>query len=977
MSGVEYDARSASRVVRPNVLAYVSPTTTRFVVLVGALISAGLFLGTWLHNESPAGADWARRVAACSVGDPATEAADVLTRVPEFRRCTAGVERRRSAFSVAGAVGALVAGVGLMLATPRVIERRRRLRPAGPRLAPAVERFEALAAELHLARAPTLVVGSATMRDAFSYGLPGRYRVVLPPAAAVRWRDSATFDPLVRHELAHVAHHDVAVAWLARSVWIVVVPLLALPVAWGPLSGDLSLLPSYAWRAALLAAVTLIASRALLRSREHDADLRAARTEESAGQLRALLGQIPSTRAGRRPLLAYHPSGEERRGVLDDPARHAAVTFVDCLMAAFLAALILPLFVQLVSIFSGGLSFVVPAALVGPVLGATIGLGLWRQALVRRISGGAGRVAPAALGVLVGYGLGEAASLAQAGGATLGGYERAASAGAGALAVCGATVVAAGLGELFADASGRLRAARIASATCVLLVGALFAVAIWAGTTLSHGFDWAGWTLVSITLVTILSTWLPAGVALGLASASAWVLCAARAHVTAPRWGVEGDEPVSWPVHGRPRMPGTIAVGVSAGAAAALVLVGFRVLAGPAQAFGEQEQRLNMYLWLFATAGAAVALALATMMGTRGLGAALLASPVASIVAAAGFVGLNTALGGSVTLSFLEHAIRPGVALGLVLLLAVAVVALAPRPRGPSPVRILAVAAVASALAGVLSTGVVIGRDVLVPLAAFDQEVAPREPSGSGGTAAAGLSGEALAYTTSYVPHVIRSIEGVEQSVSAIDRASLTGSRRAERVRTECLLPVRALLDDAVNVQPRTVAVQAVHRQLVAVLQEFVLSFEHFAVAYANNDPALFEQARTERTQAQRQWLAWQGAAARLPSAGDSGAFGGVPPAPATPSPPTDATVPSPTAGNKHGRRTCQLFQRMVDRVGELSGSQLRTLLAEMADSVALSGDPDLMRAVADLGQGALGEQPQRFATGMRSLSAQCGVPYR
>jgi hypothetical protein len=120
------------------------------------------------------------------------------------------------------------------------------------------------------------MLGAAAQRDGFSYGTPGRYRIALPRAVAVRWRDASLFDPLVRHELAHVAHRDVALAWLARSVWYALAPLLAAPLLIIPVSGDRSLLPDYLWRAALLAVVVQLVSSALLRSREHDADLRAA-----------------------------------------------------------------------------------------------------------------------------------------------------------------------------------------------------------------------------------------------------------------------------------------------------------------------------------------------------------------------------------------------------------------------------------------------------------------------------------------------------------------------------------------------------------------------------------------------------------------------------------------------------------------------------------------------------------------------------
>jgi hypothetical protein len=928
------------RAAQSGVTAFASPTTTRFVVLLGALASAGLFLGNWLHNESPAGTEWQRQVTVvCHVEDIAAPAVASLSRLPEFHRCAAGVERRRAAFTLAGAGIAVLAAVLVMCAAPSVIERRRRLRRAGPKLAPATQRLSMLAAQAGV-RAPDLMVGPSTVRDAFSYGLPGRYRVALPPAVAVRARDAATFDPLVRHELAHVARQDVALAWLARSAWLVVVPLLGLPVVWGPLTGDLSLLPSYAWRAALLAVVTLLAADALLRTREHEADLRSARDDESAAQLRGLLARIPPPRrTGWRRLVAYHPSGAQRLAVMNEPARLAAVGFVDGLTAAFLAAIAMPLLVAVLSIPSGALGLTLPALVIGPVLGATVGLGLWRQAFAGKRSGGGARVAPVVLGVFAGSVLGEAASLAQTG-LTLTGSDRVASLALSGLAVAGATAVAAGLGELFADA--RLRSARSAWMACVVLVGALFAVALWAGITLSTGFDQMGWTVVGSALITIFSAWPAAGLALVLAAAATWALLAAPADPSA---------------RGRARVLGAVGVGAAAGAVAALVLVGFRLVAGPAADNGEAELRFYAYVWLFAAAGVATAVALAARMRTRGLGVALLASPVASIVAVAGFLVLNTTLGGNLAPAFLESVFRSALALGLLLLLVVAVLAVLPVPRVRAP-RLALVTTTAALFAGVLAFGAVAGRHALVPLAQLDRQLTPPTPQASpvpGGTVTTGQSAEALAYTLSYVPDVTRVMDAVESSVASIDQATLTDARRAQRVRLECLTAVQALLADAQTLQPKSTAVQAAHGQLLAALQTTARAFEHFVTAWETGDAGMYQRARTERTVAKQQWQVWQQATANL-------AAGKTP------------TVPT---RNASGRQTCELFAKLVHGADSLDTAQLRQIVNKMADAAAQSGEPQLLQAVVDLGQGFLGQQPQRFATGIRTLSVLCGVPYR
>jgi len=245
---------------RPDVLAYPSPTTSRFLVFLATLIAAGAFIGNWLHTEVRSDA-WLAQLAACStVAPPGTTLEDALEQTSAQQRCSASAERERALFSVAGAGFAAAGGVLLLFLAPGILERRRRLRELTPALAQVAGRAREIAQEVGVRRAPTLMIGPTTLRDAFTYGTPRHYRVALPPAAAVRWRDPRLFDPVMRHELAHLRHHDVPLAWLARSVWWVLAPLLLLPVVVGLADGDTSLLPSYLWRALVLAALVQVVS---------------------------------------------------------------------------------------------------------------------------------------------------------------------------------------------------------------------------------------------------------------------------------------------------------------------------------------------------------------------------------------------------------------------------------------------------------------------------------------------------------------------------------------------------------------------------------------------------------------------------------------------------------------------------------------------------------------------------------------------
>lgn len=148
-----------------------------------------------------------------------------------------------------------------------------------------------------------------------------------------------------RHELAHVRHRDVALAWLARSAWYALAPLLILPVAVSLLSSDHSILADLLWRAALLGLTVLLVSAALLRSREHDADLRAAQIAGDTRPLAALLRRAPRRpeRSRLRQLVARHPTPDQRIAVLHQPERAADVTVLDGFSSAFLAGLLFPL----------------------------------------------------------------------------------------------------------------------------------------------------------------------------------------------------------------------------------------------------------------------------------------------------------------------------------------------------------------------------------------------------------------------------------------------------------------------------------------------------------------------------------------------------------------------------------------------------------------------------------------------------------
>jgi Zn-dependent protease with chaperone function len=855
---------------RPNVLAYPSPTTWRFLVFLAALLSAGVFAGTWLHNQVlydewlavtvRCNAEALRQTAALPA--PESSLGRAAARDLAAARCRGPADRRMAAFALGGLGAAGAAGLIVLYLAPRVVERRRRLRPLVPGLRPAAERVAALAAEAGLPRAPGVVLGDARLRDGFSYGTPGRYRIALPRAVAVHWRAALPFDPLVRHELAHVAHRDVALAWLARSVWYALAPLLAVPLVATLLSSDRSLLLPYLWRAALFAVMVQVVSSALLRSREHDADLRAAR---AAGGPETVAAAVAGARdRGAAPwyrrLLANHPSPARRLAVLERPELAAGVTLLDGFTAAFLATLTVPLVVQVLTALLRGsgrsdLADVVAALIAGPLLGGAVGLGLWRAALVQRVVDGPTRPTPVALGVAAGLVLGQVASFAQTGTA-LGGVDHPALLVVIALAGLGATALAAGLGELWANAAPAMRHARASWVAALVVNSVLFTAVLWAAASLELALDQGSSAITRTWLVTAVASWPILTAVVVLAVTAAWALGRSRHGAVAPAWLLERGGPWPWPVAGRGGLTETAVTAVAVGLAGAGTIVGFRAVAGPAGSDAVTLQRFYTYVWVAAAAGAAAALALALLVPRRGVGAGALAGPLACLVAVTGFLAMNTAIGGGLAADFVTTTVRTPLALGLVLAVLAAPAGLLTW-RGDR--RLPRAWPAAAALGLVAAVTVVAGRGTLTSLVSEDTPA----PPGQGRDSV--LIAEAMYYVTAVAPDVLRRYQAVQAAANAINAdQTLEAPTRAARVRAEVLGPLRALLADVEAYRPATPQTRSVHLTLVAALRAGAEGFETLAAGFEAGDATAVPAADAKWQQELRLLQDWGSGVVRL-----------------------------------------------------------------------------------------------------------------
>jgi Zn-dependent protease with chaperone function len=755
------------------------------LVLLLAILASALFAGNWLHNQLR-GDTWRTSVARCWADrEPSSSLESALRAQQAFQACTADAERVRGWFGLGVTAAVAVAGLLIVAVVPRLIERRRALRPADDRFAGARQRLAVLAGEAGLARPPLAMVGSAGQRDAFSYGVPGRYRVVLPKALAIR-APSSPFDAVVRHELQHIAHRDVALAWLARAGGYALAAIFGAPVLLALAQRDLSVLPGFAWRAAILAAGLLLARAAWLRSREHDADLRAA---HAAGDPRGLLAALELVASGGpadaprrglrdrvRGLLGNHPYATDRIVALRAPHTVTSITPVDALTVGFFAAVALPLLGQaLAPLLSAtghvGWQHPIAAGLLGPLVGATLGLGLWRDALLARVSGRAPRVLSIAAGMFAGTAAGQAASLAAAGSGSLTGQDHTLAALVIAVAAAGATVLIAGLGELWADAAPRLPRAEASWIPAILLPGILVTVTVWFAVILQFLIDQGGWTLASSGTLTVLASVPLAWAALLLAAAAAWALHTGRQSASAPSWLAEpadgsvrgrngsptrpahrtqvrasggaavttsvtpaaddapstllpGPPPLPWQSAGSGGLGRVLLTGAGAGLAGGVTIILYRIIAGPARDTAVQEQRYYLYLALAALTAAAAGAALAAVVPRRGPGVALLAATASVVTTQASFLGLNTTLGGELTPQFAWRVTYPALALGLLLLviatavtpLVVAVLVTSCRNRREPTLQATAPVVTAVVLAGLTAVSTIAGRGALAPL---------------------------------------------------------------------------------------------------------------------------------------------------------------------------------------------------------------------------------------------------------------------
>lgn len=385
---------------------FLLPTATavRFSLLIMTAAVGCMYLGVWYAALGGAmGLDTLNGGALSACASPLRSDA---ARLPDlavlraFADCVA-IERRTVLLWMTG-LGPVWACLTLLVYAvyPRLLQRR--LRPF--RHAEGGEGVRAARAEVDAVLGETrgrveLLSTPGTAGGARAFGAFGRYRIAVDGSLLVMRREGALDEralAVIRHEAAHLRNRDVDLTYAAMSAWWAFLMLTGVPML-AYVFTALVLFATGSWHdslndtmATLAVSVCLLlllqpARARVLRTREHYADVRAARTGRTKEELNFLLAPRPSPQSPRRQRwwrrhTAYHPSHQARLDMLNAPWRLAEPSGVDlAIVGIALGAAHLHLFntytltaPESVSNTGTNAAFVVLAAPVGALIAAMV-----------------------------------------------------------------------------------------------------------------------------------------------------------------------------------------------------------------------------------------------------------------------------------------------------------------------------------------------------------------------------------------------------------------------------------------------------------------------------------------------------------------------------------------------------------------------------------------------------------------------------
>lgn len=408
--------------MRLNPFAFPSDTTFRFLLFIAAIVGVSLLAFDWVYN---AFADTRAEFAAleqCVLQNPfSLENPPTETQNEAFRACTAAANSTRLPVVVLGVLLLLAGGVvAYVIAMWQV---RRRYRPLAHRDAPAlVDAVTSMAGELGVRQPPALRWRPLDPRAlGLAFGGPTRRELALAGGLIpLSVRDRPAFRAIVLHELSHLRNGDVDLSYYAIGLWrallvVAIAPfLLALAEE---VIADPGFLVTIGWRFVVLVPLVYVIRSAILRAREHDADVRASTREPEIRRVLAAAAAREPRHSKLRRLFAWHPSTAHRVDVIDDPSPLLRLGLLDVVGIGIVGSLAYDE-VALIIGYRGMSAFqnhALAALVFAPLVGAILGLGVYRQSFAHGATGrNAVQVVPMGLALFAGLLIGQRLALSSA-----------------------------------------------------------------------------------------------------------------------------------------------------------------------------------------------------------------------------------------------------------------------------------------------------------------------------------------------------------------------------------------------------------------------------------------------------------------------------------------------------------------------------------------------------------------------------------
>ncbi|MFC4534341.1 hypothetical protein [Sphaerisporangium dianthi] len=304
----------AGRAVNPFLLP--AATASRFILLITITLSAA---GSSFDLVAGGSSSWRTAYARCDgAADAAAARAHADALVQGYLSCLneLGVRRAMAGFGAMALTALVIAAVHVL--RPRITIRRQHLVPADPRThADLYETVRRLAGREGLRRVPRILLDTNRRAPGGrAFGHYPRYYLRLNIGTLHRGRErggEGVVEAVVLHELAHLRNRDVDLTGLTQAAVWVFAGLVGVPVVvYTALRTPANLL-DVGTRTLAASVLVAVLAAAVLRSREHYADVRAA----VAGGRLPDLGSPPLP--WLRALLPLHPHDDRRMRVVRDP----------------------------------------------------------------------------------------------------------------------------------------------------------------------------------------------------------------------------------------------------------------------------------------------------------------------------------------------------------------------------------------------------------------------------------------------------------------------------------------------------------------------------------------------------------------------------------------------------------------------------------------------------------------------------------